>query len=810
MYNKFLSLILIFMISIGATAARNNGIITGKVSEKGNGSPLSFATISIQNKENKVLGGATSGEDGKFLIDKVIYGECKVKVSFIGFRDTTFNVNINETSQSVDLGNIRLSSDAVALNSAVITAKVPVIEQKIDKIIFNVSEAVSTQGSNGLDILRKTPGISIDPDGNILLNGSAVQVWIDGRPSNMNGQQLEQLLSGTDGSTIDKIEVMAHPSAKYDASGSGGIVNIRTKKNFIKGVNGYVRAGYSSSPYYSKNYDGVDGTVNLNYRGEKTNTSLSYSPRFNERFNDFYSMTDMGGGLILDGSTKSDMNQRFHNLRFTNDFFINKKNVIGLILSGFERSSEEYSDDNITGNTLSLNGNLIEKTATSIDNSDKFRTLSANLNYTLSIKEGQELTINADYGKYKTLQNSLQENIFTNAQGTPSRDPNTFRSNADQLIDIISAKADYEQIIFKNYKLEAGAKWATSITNNDLLREDKVGGIWQPNDNLSSLFGYKENIYAGYFSIARQFGPKWSLKGGLRAEVTDASGDWTSADTTTHKVYTDLFPTLFVGYTPSKDFRFGLSYTKRVNRPRFFQLNPFRIYVDANSSVEGNPELMPQYSHLISLSLGYKQHYSINLIGQITEGVIIQNPYFDVQTGEKLLKWENFGKQAFYGASFSISELPIAKWLVINANANLLAVTNTTDGFKSSSVYANGYMNATFLLPKNYKIELTGSVQSGIPYGYFKVKPSGDVNLGVKKNLFDNKGTIALNITDIFKTRTNRAELNTDILNNYYFNSSYNSRQITLSFQYRFGQSKATKARKVGNNEEASRTGAGN
>lgn len=147
---------------------------------------------------------------------------------------------------------------------------------------------------------------------------------------------------------------------------------------------------------------------------------------------------------------------------------------------------------------------------------------------------------------------------------------------------------------------------------------------------------------------------------------------------------------------------------------------------------------------------------------------------------------------------------------MINANANLLAVSNTTDGFKSSSVYANGYMNATFMLPKNYKIELTGSVQSGIPYGYFKVKPSGDVNLGVKKNLFDNKGTIALNITDIFKTRTNRAELNTDILNNYYFNSSYNSRQITLSFQYRFGQSKATKARKVGNNEEASRTGAGN
>ena len=273
MYNKFLSVLLILMISISATAAKNNGIITGKVSEKGNGSPLSFATISIQDKENKILGGATSGDDGKFLIDKVIYGECKIKVSFIGFRDTTFTVNINQSSNTVDLGEIKLASNSVTLSSAIVTAKVPVIEQKLDKIIFNVSEAVSTQGSNALDILRKAPGVSIDPDGNILLNGSAVQIWIDGRPSYMTGQQMDMLLSGTDAATIDKIEILAHPSAKYDASGSGGIINIRTKKNFVKGINGFVKAGYSASPYYSKNYDGVDGTLNLNYRGEKTNTS---------------------------------------------------------------------------------------------------------------------------------------------------------------------------------------------------------------------------------------------------------------------------------------------------------------------------------------------------------------------------------------------------------------------------------------------------------------------------------------------------------------------------------------------------------
>ena len=388
--------------------------------------------------------------------------------------------------------------------------------------------------------------------------------------------------------------------------------------------------------------------------------------------------------------------------------------------------------------------------------------------------------------------------------------PSIFRSNSDQFINIISAKADYEQIIFKNYKLEAGAKWARSTTDNDLLREDKVNSSWVVNNQLSSIFGYTEDISAAYFSVARQFGTKWSLKAGLRAELTDATGNWINADTVTHKVYTDLFPTLFVGYTPNKDLRFGLSYTKRIQRPRFNQLNPFRIYVDATSSLEGNPNLLPQYGHQFSLSLGIKRHLSVSLNGQITEGVIIQNPYFNDETGDKMLIWENFGSQSFLGGSVSITELPLAKWFVVNANLAMLNVNNNTEGFTSNSFFGNGYLNAAFILPKDYKIEVTGFIQTGIPYGYFKIEPMGDLTLGVKKGIFQNKGTIALNIMDIFNTRTNKASLNSNALEGYNFTSHYNSRQITLSFQYRFGQGKAMKARKVGNNEEASRAGSGN
>ena len=266
----------IFILASHAFAAKNSGIIEGKVVEKESMKALPFATVSIIGSDNKILTGAITSDDGSFKIANLQTGLVNVKVSFIGFRDTTLTVKIDDTSLIKNIGTILLSADRINLKSAIVTAKVPVIEQKLDKLVMNVSEAVTTQGSNALEILRKAPGVSIDPSGNILLNGSAVQVWIDGRPSNLSGQELESLLSGTDGSTIDKIEIISHPSARYDAEGGGGIINIKTKKNFAKGLSGTVRSSYNAA-YDQKFYHAADGSLNLNYRSDKNNTTIAYS-----------------------------------------------------------------------------------------------------------------------------------------------------------------------------------------------------------------------------------------------------------------------------------------------------------------------------------------------------------------------------------------------------------------------------------------------------------------------------------------------------------------------------------------------------
>jgi outer membrane receptor protein involved in Fe transport len=808
MFNKFFALILL-ITTISVASAKNNVTIHGKVTEKENGKALPFATIVIHSTDNKIITGTTTGDDGSFKLNNgELTGEYKVKVSFIGFQDTTINLVLKEQASSVDLGIIQLKGMATSLGSAVVTARVPVIEQKLDKIVMNVAEAVATQGSNALDILKKAPGVSVDPSGNILLNGSAVQVWIDGRPSNFSGADLEALLSGTDGSTIDKIEIIAHPSSRYDAAGSGGIINIKTKKNFAKGLNGSARIGYSGSPY--KNYyQSADGSLVLNYRTEKNNTSFSYSPRYNEGFNTFVTTTDMGGGNTAESDTYLNRTTDGHSFKLSNDFFANKKNIFGFVVGGTMR---ETNDSTLYPATSKLfrNGNLVEDSYADIKNRFGFNGLSANLNYTRIFKEGQEITLNADYFYYDLGNKSNQLNTYLNDAGQEIKDPLNFRINSSQFINIRSAKADYEQSIKKSGKIEAGVKWAMSTTDNNLLREEKNGPVWQPNTDQSTIFYYTENISAAYVSVANQFSSKFNVKGGLRAEWTHAKGEWITADTVTKKSYLDLFPTLFVGYNPNQKIRLGLSYTLRIQRPNFEQLNPQRFYIDVNTSALGNPNIEPQYGHQMSLSLGLGKHFNFGINSQLINKAIIQTPSLDTQTGEKLMTWDNFGKLNMTGINAAITELPVAKWFLLNGNVYMANVTTSLDEYSKSKVFAQGNFNSTFLLPKDTKIEFTGFFSSGVPYGYFDIKPRYEFSFGVKKGLFNNKGNLALLVTDIFGTNVNRVSLQDEIFKDYQFESKYKSQRATLTFSYRFGQGKAAKQRKVGNVDETSRVNSGN
>lgn len=811
MQNKILIFIVTFLISNSSFAGINNGILMGKVTERSNNAPLPFATVSIKNENNIVVGGAITGDDGNFQINNTIkYGKLNVKVSFIGYKDTTFIINIFENDNKIDLGTIGLSADNIALQSAIIVAKIPVMEQKLDKIVMNVSEAVTTQGSNVFDIIKKAPGVSIDPSGNILLNGTAVGVWLDGRPSNLTGSDLEAMLSSTDGSTIDKIEVIAQPSSKYDASGTGGIINIKTRRNFINGFSGSIRGSYTAA-YYDKYYQSSDGTFVLNYKNNYSNSTLTYSPRENLDFRTFDTETLFYEGYSISSNTRLERNGFSQNIKLATDFYGGKKNIFGYIVSGMFNDLNDYTTDN-SGNTLYNGDVFVERTKTSSKNDFGFDNFSLNLNYTRIISDSKELNINGDYYYYDLRHILNQENSFLGEDSEEIRAPHIFKSNSSQFINIVSFKTDYEQSLGKIGKLETGIKLARSFTNNILVREEQINSGWIINNNLSSNFNYKEDIAAAYISLSGQINKKLTYKAGIRGEYTSSNGAWISIDTLTSKKYINVFPTLFAGYNPNNNIRISFSYAVRTRRPAFGELNPSRFYLDAKTVSTGNPELDPEFSHNLNLTLGLYKTFSLGVRGTFVRNAIVENPGYDPASGEKRMTWQNFGEQNTIGGIFSITELAISKWLVLNGNffASKLSTTDKSSSFKKSNFFAQANINGTIILPKEYKVELSGRYQSGMPYGYFVVEPRTDITIGIRKGILKNNGTISLVANDILSTNSSKVTITDNIYKYYQLSSESRSRRITLSLNYRFGQAKKVKIRKIEPSEEAYRVGNGN
>ena len=793
-----------------AKAQEDGGLtLKGTVTDGASARPVEFATVALILPDSTFVDGTTTDSTGRFSFGGLSARKYILKVSFIGYNDAVLPVDL---VKSQDIGAVSIEPDAEILDAVVISARRPVIEQKLDKIVMNISDAVSTEGSNGTDLLRKAPGVTIDFDGNVKLNGSSVAVWLDGRPSNLSGKELEVLLQSTDGTTIDRIEIMAHPSAKYDAAGGGGIINIVTKKNFMEGFNGSVNLGYGGM-YFDRYNQDADGSVNLNYRGRKTNTFLTYSARYDDMDATLNSESIYGPGYSLTMRNSSSLLMRNLNQMFRvgNDWYINDNNILGVIVNGtFRNSSTDTYGDNFTEHLMGED--LLARLESDIDNSDKFNGISANLNYTHTFDKAkmQELTVNADYSYYDILNGSYQQDIPVSILSSMIPvDSNIFRQDASQKLQIWSVKADYQQLFWKTGLLEAGLKWSRTITDNNSVREDFFNNAWNYSDSLSNLFLYDEQIAAAYISAAKSFGQKWSVKIGLRGEYTYARGDWRSAGQKSTKSYFNLFPTAFVSYMPTQKWRLAASYTRRINRPGYSQLNPFRTYISANSYTEGDPNLNPQFSDQVSLTVGYGQHLNLSLMYQHNSDLIMQHPEVNPDNGEQSLVWENFGTQEIAGAALSVSELPITKWM--NLSANYFAAYNgnnsATGDYSSGSFLQSFYASVNFLLPKEWKIEVGGFGSGNMDIGYMKMRPMYMLFGGVKKNLWDGRGTIALNVQDILRSFRSDITSYTGDVETYSIHQRMNIQKVTLSFSWRFGTATNTRRRNVGSFEESSRVG---
>ncbi len=669
------------------------------------------------------------------------------------------------------------------LQEVIIKSKTPIVQVKPDKTILNVDAMVNSAGLNALDLLRQAPGVSVDGQENIKMSGkNGVQVLIEGRLQTMSMQQITSMLKGMDAANIKSIEVIANPSAKYDAAGNAGIINIIFKKSTQNGTNGNISAGYAKMDHYRNNaafnLNNKSGKFNLFSNGNYDN-SLQFTKVNNDRF--IGNTTYLRSGIERQGYENS-------GIRLGSDFTINPKNKIGAILS-YNQVWDDFPSNATT--TITGTDNDLLTTATIANLVEK--RFSTNLNYQFSDTSGNTFSVETDYLNYNAALNNKVHNSLAKDQTS-----NLFTNNTDLAINLFSAKADLSSKL-KNGTWENGIKYSASTTGNILKtsqQENQSAVVSQFND-----FDYNENIVAAYSSTSRTY-KKWSLQAGLRAEFTRMKGlsvnEQQQRTALPDTSYINIFPTIFVRYNATDNHSVGFSYNRRVDRPSFQDQNPYVYRTDLFTTNTGNPLILPQFTQSVEFDFTYKGQLQLKLkFSQSRDLIEFVSTQIADQTNTLPV---NAGKRSFINLSFSSPYKATKFWsgyiyaepyyqfykADLSAFSGLAPVNNGGPGF-------NSYFSNNFDLGKKWMAELSYWFNYASRSSIYKTKAISSVDLSLKKQLLNDKLTLRLAYRDIFNTQrwaqsTRIGQVNQTSIR------KWESQGAFLNLSYRFGNQKIKSA----------------
>ena len=689
------------------------------------------------------------------------------------------------------------------LEKVLITIKKPFIELQIDKTVINVQTDINAIGSSAFEILQKAPGINITADDAINMSGKAgVTVMIDGRPTQMGSKELANFLRSLPGSTIEKIELITNPSSRFDAQGNAGIINIRLKKNKIKGTNGNITAGYTQQQHYRSS-----GSFNINHRQEKINffANTGFNNNLQHTDGNISRIVKLNSTIKKFDNTTVDIDRNVdYNLRTGIDYYINKKSTLGFLFSG----NGSWNPFNTPGITSISSNNIIDSSlATTNDNLYKNNRYNANLNYSYEDTIGNELNIDADYTHFK---NTNVTNLATDFLDKNFSRYNNSANNLDigTSIDIYAVKVDYiKQLLKIKGKVESGIKMSNVSTDNKLFATTLLSGVMKADTGRSNQFNYSENIFAAYANFGQQLN-KFEYQVGFRIEKAIVNG--TSIDLRKNKInnpdtsYINLFPTAFVSYKQDDKHMFALSYSKRINRPDYQSLNPFETIYDIYTSEKGNPFLRPQYTNNVELKYTYRNALNV-AIGYNHTKDYSQN--ITTQKGQ-----QTFGTIGNIGSLdnsyVSINApLPITKWW--EGYANITVFYNHYNGIlpdgklDEKTFGMNYYIQQNFSLGKGWSTQLSSWFNAATQEAIFKTSSLGSLDIGVRKNILKDKGSVRLTVKDLFNTQ--RWKQTVQFANmDFAYNRKWESRGIRLQFSWSFGKGKY-KTRERETNEDANR-----
>ena len=770
--------------------------ISGKVIEKGSNQPLEYATVIFENSKTKQLSGGITDENGNFKFE-ITAGTYNARAEFISFKNVA--ITKKEFIEDTNLGQIYMEADAAMLNDVVVIAEKSTVEIKLDKRVYNVGKDMIVKGGTISDVLDNVPSVTVDAEGNVALRGNeSVKILIDGKPSGLAGINIADALKLLPAESVEKVEVITNPSARYDAEGGGGIINIVLRKGKANGVNGSVMVNAGDPETYG-------ASVNLNKKSDDYNLFSNFG--YNNRNNPGNTIVD-SEYFNADGTTSRFINERRKNARQSEGYNANFGIDLNLTNSlswtnalTFRESDGKNPDDVYFYNFDALNNPTFTRNRFNDQISDDF-SLEYSTNFTKKFKkDDHKLTV--DVAISQNRENEIAT-IFDQILGDPASlsEQGTINKNNQQRNLF---QTDYVLPIGENGRFEAGYRGSFSSNLTDFSVT--------PISNFSNKLEYLEDVNAFYTQYGSKYN-KFSYFVGLRFEDSKIEVNSISLNDYNTKKYNNLFPSATVNYEFSETSSVSLSYSKRINRPRGRFLNPVSSLSSNINIFQGNPDLDPSLTNAIDL--GYLKRWSkltfntsayLNITDDSFQFIRKESGLFVGGVPVILSTPINLAKELRAGFEFNLNYTPY-KWWRLNGNFN--AFRNETQGDYSYVNYlgntiVQNFDNVAFTwfarisskvtLPYKIDWQTNGSYSAPQSTAQGKTLGVASMNLAFSKDILKDKGTIALNVSDVFNSR--KRIMDTEILNvvSSHSEMQWRSRQIMMSFTYRFNKKKNERER---------------
>lgn len=813
---KKLLIILFVIISVNLTFSQNNpnrqsnqmmipeGLLTGQLIDNQTKQKIEYGNVVLFSmRDSSMAAGTISDSDGKFVLDKLRFGMYFLRASYIGYSDLVIDsIRLTPQSKQIDLGTLSLDESSIELGNIIVTGERDMIINNLDKKIINVEKDLTTIGGTGVDVVQNIPSVTVDVDGNVSYRGNQnIRILIDGKPSELLGLGSGDILSNIPASDIESIELVTNPSARYDPEGTGGILNIILKKRVAGGFNGTVSATAGTGDKYN-------GSLNVNYRSEMLNFFGSFDTRIfkSEHEGTSFRTNNFNNNIsYLDQVNSGFFDRSGYNFTTGMDFIPDNFNTITLSVRsrafGFDNSSYVTNKNFNSSNEITR---YFERS------SDADRNMNGQ-NYTLSYKrifenKGAELTGDIVFGDFAMKRNEdfIQKNFNTDL--TPSGEPDLLQRG-------LSRNKNQQWTIQSNYinpiegfgRIETGFK--TTIKNfnskNDYLDFDYISDEWINNLSRKTDFDYKENIYAVYGIYSNSI-QDFSFQLGVRAEQAEITGAELLTSSSFKNSYFAIYPTIHLMQALPAEQEVQLSYSRRVERPNNWRLNP---YVDRSDSLNinyGNPELNPEYIN--ALELGYSKLFGRSAV---TSSIFYRNTQDAItrytivrEDGVTESTWRNLAKNVSYGLELTAT-VPAFDWL--RTNASFTYFRNEFEGFnlQSNDYSWLGKLNTTFMPSKDFNFQVNINYNAPSVYLQGSTKEQFTTDVAVKKDFMDGQLSLTFRVSDVFNTRKWESEtFGPNFLTTSYRKMESRAAYLGISFRLNPGNNNRDRERRQRDDDE--------